>query len=388
MPLEEEREPDITPERLDQLRSAYDRCRQQKRGGDNNRRRLKGLCCGLLRFLIQLCTSVINNSQSWQEQRPYRLRRQQARERLRSVILGNLPRRDEELLGPWESQELESELGDQVVISESEAEDTSPGDLRGVWANVHPSTHQSSIASASSSGGQAASSSSGLGAKPKVKVTRENSLIRSPASTGHFDRNLLADNGVIFVPENRTELLQGFVISLDWHQVLDVIRRSQAEGGNLRVRDNCDYYLLEEVKQKIEQTVDRIQQEINREVAYRQFDSTDIHCIVLSYTHNEVYKNRVLALRESTLDLAITTKAREGVGGKLWTLSQICHPSARVIHFDDNPEVLREIQHHWETPLARPFIHPLGIVAPRKKRVTDVAYRKNVLKGLESANFF
>ena len=157
----------------------------------------------------------------------------------------------------------------------------------------------------------------------------------------------------------------------------------------MRTQANCDYYLLEEGKLKIEETAERIHSQIYREVADGQFESTEIHCIVVSYTHSEVYKNRVLALRdEPLLDLAVTTEGRTGVGGKLWTLSNICHPTVRVIQCDDSPEVLEELRVHWKTPLARPFIHPLGIIAPKKRRVKDVLYRKNVLTALDEVNFF
>ena len=100
------------------------------------------------------------------------------------------------------------------------------------------------------------------------------------------------------------------------------------------------------MKQKIEETVERSQGQIDQEVADGQlFESTEIHCTVLSYTHSPVFKDPVLALRnEPLLYLAITTEDREGEGGKLWALCRICHPTARVIHVDDSPEVLQEIQ--------------------------------------------
>lgn len=72
------------------------------------------------------------------------------------------------------------------------------------------------------------------------------------------------------------------------------------------------------MKTKIADTVHRIQQEVRREVRGRQFQRTDVHMIVVSYTRNIVYRDRVLALkRESQLSLAVTIRAREGIVSNL-----------------------------------------------------------------------
>ena len=58
-----DREENISRERLQQLRDAYQRSRAQKHGGNNYRRRLKGLGFGFLNFFIQVCTQILDQGQ-------------------------------------------------------------------------------------------------------------------------------------------------------------------------------------------------------------------------------------------------------------------------------------------------------------------------------------
>ena len=123
---------------------------------------------------------------------------------------------------------------------------------------------------------------------------------------------------MICAPASRVEKLKGFVISLDWHQVLDRARSTRADGVDIFVGQGSSYFLLNIVKTKIAETVHRIQQEVCREVSCRQFQCTDVHMIVVSYTRNIVYRDRVLALeRDSQLSLAVTIHAREGIVSNL-----------------------------------------------------------------------
>lgn len=50
---------------------------------------------------------------------------------------------------------------------------------------------------------------------------------------------------------------------------------------------------------------------------------------------------------------------------------------------DDSPEILSELSLYWQTPLARPFIHPLGIAIPKKRRVEDVVYERSARIGFD-----
>ena len=126
----------ITPEKLEQLKETYRMCKVQKRGGDKHRRRLKGVCCGLLRFLIQLCIKIVQNCSSATDPRIdiYKKRQRQAERRLQEVIYGWLPRRDENILDLGEDSEAESEIREKVAISsEEEEEEQEPETLAGVW---------------------------------------------------------------------------------------------------------------------------------------------------------------------------------------------------------------------------------------------------------------
>ena len=88
-----DREENISRERLQQLRDAYQRSRAQKHGGDNYRRRLKGLCCGLLNFFIQVCTQILDQGplSTDRSAKIFRRRLESAQDRLRQVERGRPP---------------------------------------------------------------------------------------------------------------------------------------------------------------------------------------------------------------------------------------------------------------------------------------------------------
>ena len=127
-------EEEITPERLEYLRDAFNKSREQHRGGDNHRRRLKGLCCGILRFLIQVLAGYIayrptqpqtpSQERAYHHrQRAFKRRKEEAENCLWWITAGGwLPRRDQNLLDPGE-YELDSELGEPIVISDDEDEE-------------------------------------------------------------------------------------------------------------------------------------------------------------------------------------------------------------------------------------------------------------------------
>ena len=88
-----DREENISREFLQQLRDAYQRSRAQKRGGDNYRRRLKGLCCGLLNFFIQVRTQILDQGplSTDRSTKIYRRRLESAQDRLRQLEKGCPP---------------------------------------------------------------------------------------------------------------------------------------------------------------------------------------------------------------------------------------------------------------------------------------------------------
>ena len=138
---ERSRSPDsaepVTSERIEQLKETYRKCREQKRGGKQRKRRLKGVCCGLLRFLIQLCIQIVQQSSSAADPRLdiYKKRQRQAERRLQEVIDGWLPRRDQSILDLGEDSEAESEIREELAISsgEEEGEEQESDTLTGVW---------------------------------------------------------------------------------------------------------------------------------------------------------------------------------------------------------------------------------------------------------------
>ena len=150
--LEVERESNITPERLDHLKDVYNKCRTH---AQTWWRELSSKAERSLLWppaiLEKLCTAIIDDARTWEEVKSYRHRREEARSRVKSVILDELPRRDQNLLECFWERGLESELGDPVVISESEEEDTTPGNLSGVWANPYPPKVDTTVVARNSS---------------------------------------------------------------------------------------------------------------------------------------------------------------------------------------------------------------------------------------------
>lgn len=403
----EEEATEITPERLDILRDAYRRSREQRRGGVNHRRRLKGLCCGLLRFLIQLLSECIayqpTRAQSTEQERvlynrrrAFLRRRQEAEDTLWWVTeRGWLPRRDQDLLGVAEYPEIDSELGEPIVISDEE-EESNTFPVNNLQLVPYVGQNQSS-ASASSQPSVAPSVAAKAKATAKatlakVKVRPDNRLLQELRQRASIDVQSLSDKGVVLSPSNHTQKLKGYIISLDWHQVCDRIRRPRNEGGDVLTEWNGPYYLLPILKNKLRDTIERVRSSIVQEQNYGQVGAVGIpiHIIVLSYTHSPKFRDKVLdlGLQEELLTLSVTTEQRVGVGGKLWTLKHICDRSARIIHVDDNCEILEEIREDWETPGARPLTHAAGISIPRKRKAQDVFYSRNVLEALSAVQFF
>ena len=90
----------VSFERIEGLREAYRKTRTQKRGGKNHRRRLKGVCIGLLRCFVQLIDLVLQDlvigNRGQRSASCYSNRRQQAVDTLDEIINQNrLPRRNQ-----------------------------------------------------------------------------------------------------------------------------------------------------------------------------------------------------------------------------------------------------------------------------------------------------
>ena len=370
-------EEEITPERLEYLRDAFNKSREQHRGGDNHRRRLKGLCCGILRFLIQVLAGYIayrptqpqtpSQERAYHHrQRAFKRRKEEAENCLWWITAGGwLPRRDQNLLDPGE-YELDSELGEPIVISDDEDEE----DL---------SSHQQDIGQRQLgpwiNSNTASGSSDDRAARIRAaRVSLDNPLL---VSRPLIDHDQLSRAGVQINPPLRHRLRCDVVVSIDWHQVLDTIRLSKYK--TLRVDTSSGWYtLLQEVKQRLVRI---------RELAHQK--GIRLAILVLSYTHSLEFRNRVLGLlpwEAEHLDCAITTEERVGQGGKVWALDQVVEPNTRVWHLDDSPEICREIFEGRRRHQVN--IRAAGIKVPnhwrRQREVTGVFWYQNVLEAFDT----
>ena len=347
----------ITPEKLEQLKETYRKCKVQKRGGDKHRRRLKGVRCGLLRFLIQLCIEIVQNCSSATDPRIdiYKKRQRQAERRLQEVIDGWLPRRDENILDLGEDSEAESEIREEVAISsEEEEEEQEPETLAGVWFD------------------SSSDLSSRIRSAPRISASNP-LLVRSHQQQQRQQQQLvnhalLERHGVRCNPEVRYKL-EGLVISLDWHQVCDTVR---TQFKTLRTSGDW-YYILDPIRERL---------------TYLRSLSIPVTVFILSYNHSEKYSQLVQNLwpwEQDFIDVAVTTRERTGRGGKVWAIEHLCKENSKVWHVDDNIDICREI---CGRPRNSPVtIRAAGIKVPthwkRQREFNQVFWYKNVLDALD-----
>ena len=377
----------VSFERIEVLRETYRKTRTQRRGGKNHRRRLKSVCIGLLRIFIQLIDQVlleftIGNSGQRSESY-YRNRRQQAVDRLSEIIHQNwLPRRDQYILDFSQCEELESEIASAIAVStdsEGEPQVVEPSEPIGIWS-------------------ASASSSSRVPTPPpypppsvvdrirRASVTSSNPLIRRPKaptpviqprlSEERVDFELLQRAGIGF-SGNLTHRLNGIVVSLDWHQVCDTIR---SKYNTLRCDDRGHYYLLDPLKEKLAELK-------NLATRAARIGGQPVTFVVLSYTHSRTYQDLVLnllPLESQHLDICLTTKSRCDYGGKLWLLRQICHPSARVWHADDNWQIVKEFLERASDPgVAQVKVAAIKVPKHwRSQRAIQVHWYQSVVEAL------
>ena len=347
----------VTSERIEQLKESYRKCREQKRGGKQHKRRLKGVCCGLLRFLIQLCIQIVQQSSSAADPRLdiYRKRQRQAERRLQEVIDGWLPRRDQNILDLGEDSEAESEIREELIISgdeEEEEEEQEPDTLTGVWL------------------GSASDRSSRIRSAPRISIN--NPLLARAQQQQQpqqlVDNALLERFGVRCNPVIRYKF-EGLIVSLDWHQVCDTVR---TKFKTLRTSGEW-YYLLDPIRERLTQL---------------RSLKIPVSVLILSYTHSEKFAQLVKDLwpwERDFIDCAITTSSRVGQGGKVWALEQLCCDSSKVWHADDNSGICDEIlQRDQDCPVA---IRAAGIKVPKhwrhQRSVQGVFWYGNVLEALD-----
>ena len=299
------------------LGARFDRVRPERRGGAHFKRRYKSICLQLLEYFINLLQTLTYHPQLDQRARANQtiLRKlDQARDQHRRCKGGWLPARNQPLLESLNRDpEEDSEIAETIVLSETESEDPSGPqereDISGVWQG---------------------------GRYTSVRVTSSNPLLRrgpassSRGSSSSTPRTVVEQwdqlhQGTWITPsDSRVKVSDRVVVSIDWHQVLDIKRQSQ---GN--IRPSPPYTLLPEYEGWI-----------------RELKSKGVVVIVNSYCCSPAYRDSVqslIAKYPGLFDYVITTTKRCEEGGKLWALQSIVHlATSRVIHFDDNLDILKE----------------------------------------------
>ena len=298
----------VSFERIEGLREAYRKTRTQKRGGKNHRRRLKGVCVGLLRCFIQLIDLVLQEfaigNKGQRSASYYSNRRQQAVDRLDEIINQNwLPRRNQYILDSTEDSDIESELREPVQVSEPEAEEEQqvepPQDPFGASSSSHtgpsiseriktakvstsnpllskskarpkPSVRQSSSASAPSAKPKAIAKQVAVERPSAVEVLESEAEVLEE----RIDHDLLRRRGVVIAGDLGDRPLTGLIVSLDWHQVLHTIRTNSQ---TLRTDNWNWHYSLDQIKERLRAI---------RNIADQRGQPLKI--IVLSYTHSVV----------------------------------------------------------------------------------------------------
>lgn len=133
-------------------------------------------------------------------------------------------------------------------------------------------------------------------------------------------------SGTLINPVATTKYVGRLILSIDWHQVLDICRTT---GGNIHPDE--PYTLIERYRRKL--------------VQIKQHDSR-IVLVVNSYTCAPYYRDSVHSLAQKypgLFDHIVTTSDRTSRGGKAQALSSFCSLGrCCIVHFDDQKDVLDE----------------------------------------------
>lgn len=210
---------------------------------------------------------------------------------------------------------------------------------------------------------------------PSASVPKESAIVLRPkakaaaSSIVRVPWGEIARGTVITPSEPQIKISGKVLVSLDWHQVLDVKRHSRGAD-----RPWPEYTLLPEY-----------------EALIRSLKEKGVELVVCSYTHSPFYRDSVQSLSSKYPGLfthVITTEQRCERGGKLHALLTIAHlSSCKVIHCDDAEEIVAELDkfaqyRNW--PLGHPVgVTPVGIKAPRKRQHPGARYFKNLTQALE-----
>ena len=169
--------------------------------------------------------------------------------------------------------------------------------------------------------------------------------------------------------DSRVKVSGRVVVSIDWHQVLDIKRQKRGIS-----RPSPPNTLLPEYESLI-----------------RELKSKGVVVIVNSYCCSPEYRDSVQSLTAKypgLFDYVITTTKRCEEGGKLRALQSIVHlATSRIIHFDDNLDILKELVDYQEWRTAQgghqQKISAVGIRVPGKKKHQEVRYFWNLEEAFE-----
>ena len=195
--------------------------------------------------------------------------------------------------------------------------------------------------------------------------------VRVPRPSARADPQIpvpdsLEELGIEVKPLPRFKFVWQTLVSIDWHQACDCIRKPGV------TERPVGYQILPGLRQAIQRVRD-----------------TFPGCIIilLSYCCAEWFRDGVLSiadLPDNPFGLVATTSERVGLGGKLFFLRQIAYSrSCAICHIDDNHEIAEEFLRATEN---NPTIHFFGVKVPRhwkEQRKIELSWKRNVLEALE-----
>lgn len=345
------------------LVARFYRIQAERRGGKNFRRRYRKACLDLLEYLVNLITWALNVSTDQYHSSTVALRRRlvEVQHRHQECVDWHLPLRSQPLLHRFQTDpEVGSEV-DSIVAETVAVSDEDPDDGPEVLEPVEPTA--SGIW-----GSQRAS--------PNIRITRNNPLLRSSASSASSSRVPLPSTsprlltlppGVSVEPLPESRIAARIVLSIDWHQVLDTLRlRDQVE----RPRG---YYILPQIISQLQ----RVKQVV-----------PGVVIVVNSYCHSQAFRIGVLSIPDTVIDYRIVTDQKCGPQGKLQALLSI-FDAERFVHCDDNIEVCDEFLQRILSSRAtdRPQFNIVGIRVPRRwrqQRGLPVEWKGNILDAIAS----
>lgn len=349
--------PPGTREQVDHTRvliTRFNKVRNEGRAGKGVfHRRYKSASLNLLEHLLYL-VNLLGNLTYPNTSRSVRRRAHQIQTQIDNCRANKLPPRDRPLLPHLEegSESEDSVLAETVVCSSSSEEELEVLTNTGVWAPRFSGVRITANNPLLRRSGAASGSSSSLTPAPPLDPPP------SPFELPY---------GVGISPELTQKIDCKYLLSIDWHQVLDTVR---CQGQTLRPRG---YYLLDEIKTRLRELKARV---------------NGLVIVINSYCHCTEFRTSVLKVPDREVDYRIVTSYRAGVGGKLGALRSITKEGCGIAHVDDSAEVIAEFK--YKSKEKGSSLKIFGITIPRagrrrpQERVDGIQYYRNILEVLDA----